>query len=170
VVRANEATSADDRGDVDASGIGWVCSLARDAGAVWYSHFAMRTQAVVFLLVPVLAAAQTVSWRMVLDQPSAWRRTPAANAVARSVLSWQRASGGWPKDIDMTVAPAPTAGETPAIPDSTIDNGATVTQIRLLDRVFAATGTTAYQDAAVRGIDYLLTASPSGWAVLPAPR
>jgi PelA/Pel-15E family pectate lyase len=121
----------------------------------------MRTQAVVLLLVPVLAAAQTVSWREVLNQPSAWYRTPAANAVARSVLSWQRASGGWPKDIDMTVAP--TAPAMPAIPDSTIDNGATVSQIRLLDRVFAATGTTAYQDAAVRGIDYLLTAQyPNG--------
>jgi PelA/Pel-15E family pectate lyase len=49
------------------------------------------------------------------------------------------------------------------IPDSTIDNGATVTQIRLLDRVFAATGDAAYQDAAVRGIDYLLTAQyPNG--------
>ena len=123
----------------------------------------MRTQAVVFLLVPVLAAAQTVSWREVLEQPSAWYRTPAANVVARSVLSWQRASGGWPKDIDMTVAPTPAARATPTIPDSTIDNGATVTQIRLLDRVFAATGTTAYQDAAIRGIDYLLIAQyPNG--------
>ena len=62
----------------------------------------------------------------------------------------------------MTVRP--TGRDRAAVaPDSTIDNGATVTQIRLLDRVFAATGDTRYRDAALRGIDYLLAAQyPNG--------
>jgi PelA/Pel-15E family pectate lyase len=51
----------------------------------------------------------------------------------------------------------------PARPDSTIDNGATVTQIRLLDRVFSATGNVRFRDAALRGLDYVLAAQyPSG--------
>ena len=92
----------------------------------------MRTQALLFLLVPALAAAQGVAWRDVLDQPAAWYRGSEAGAVADSVVAWQRASGGWPKDTDMAARPAATA-MSPAIPDSTIDNGATVAQIRLLD-------------------------------------
>jgi PelA/Pel-15E family pectate lyase len=120
------------------------------------------------VLLPVLAAAQTVEWRDVLDQPASWYRTADATAVAGRVLSWQRADGGWPKDIDMTRS-APRlrpgqAGRAGAVrSDSTIDNGATVTQIRLLDRVFAATGNARLKDAALRGLDYLFAAQyPNG--------
>lgn len=102
-----------------------------------------------------------VRWADVLDQPATWYGTPAAVAIADSVLRWQRASGGWPKDVDMSKPPAGAA--VPTLPDSTIDNGATVTQIRLLDRVFTATGNTAYRDAALRGVDYLFAAQyPNG--------
>ena len=115
------------------------------------------------LLVPVLAAAQTVDWRSVLDQPAAWYRTTEATAIAGRVLSWQRADGGWPKDIDMTRRAA--GPESPTRPDSTIDNGATVTQIRFLDRVFSATGNARFKDASLRGLDYLFAAqySNGGW-------
>jgi PelA/Pel-15E family pectate lyase len=115
------------------------------------------------LLVPALAAAQTVEWRSVLDQPADWYRTSAAVAVADRVLSWQRTDGGWPKDIDMAVRAAGT--RRPSRSDSTIDNGATVTQIRLLDRVFAATGTARFTQAAIRGIHYLFAAQypTGGW-------
>jgi PelA/Pel-15E family pectate lyase len=113
------------------------------------------------LLVPALAAAQAVEWRGVLDQPAGWYRTAEAVAVADRVLSWQRTDGGWPKDIDMAVRAAGTARTSRG--DSTIDNGATVTQIRLLDRVFAATGTARFNRAAMRGVDYLFKAQyPNG--------
>jgi PelA/Pel-15E family pectate lyase len=142
----------------------------RTAGAAryWYSHFAMRTQAVVILAIlfgPALAAAQTVAWRDVLEQPPAWYRTTAAAVVADNVLAWQRPNGGWPKDIDMTVRPTTEAIAPPSLPDSTIDNGATVTQIRLLDRLVAATGHMRYRNAALRGIDYLFAAqyANGGW-------
>jgi PelA/Pel-15E family pectate lyase len=122
----------------------------------------MRTQALVILLVhlPVLAAAQTVEWRAVLDQSAAWYRTPEATAIAGRVLSWQRTDGGWPKDMDM--ARGADRPDSPARSDSTIDNGATVTQIRLLDRVYSATGNARFRDAARRGLDYLFAAQYSG--------
>jgi len=108
-------------------------------------------------------APGTVAWSDVLDQPRRWYGTKDAVAIADIVLQWQRPSGGWPKDIDMTVAPAPGATGATVEPDSTIDNGATVTQIRLLDRMFGATADPRYKDAAMRGIEYLFAAQyPNG--------
>ena len=66
----------------------------------------------------------------------------------------------------MTVAPS---GPLPPIPDSTIDNGATTTQIRFLAqlRLESDRGQTPrrYQVAALRGIDHLLDAqyANGGW-------
>ena len=132
------------------------------AARYWYSHFVMRTQVVVLLLAPVLAAIQLVPWRNVLDQPPAWYGTAEAKLVADNVLAWQRASGGWPKDVDMTRRPSSEAAA-PSTLDSTIDNGATVTQIRLLDRLVGATRNTRYRDAAIRGLDFLFAAQyPNG--------
>jgi len=117
------------------------------------------------LFATVITAAQPrparVAWNNVLDQPAGWYATAAARTVADIVLQYQRSGGGWPKDIDMTLPPA--AGTAaPSMPDSTIDNGATVTQIRLLDRVFGATAHAPYRDAAIRGIDYLFAARYPG--------
>jgi len=135
----------------------------------WYSHFQMGTQAricaatwigITMLCQPAGAAA--VEWSQILDQPAAWYASLEARAVADTVLRYQRTSGGWPKDIDMT-APPRGAQANPAAADATIDNGATVTQMRLLDRVSAASTRPAYRDAALRGIEYLLAAQyPNG--------
>jgi PelA/Pel-15E family pectate lyase len=110
-------------------------------------------------------AAQTaVRWGDVLRQPAAWYAGAEARAIATNVLRYQRTSGGWPKDIDMTVPPA--AGQADAsAADSTIDNGATVTQIRFLARVVAGGSDKRFADAALRGIDFLLQAqyANGGW-------
>jgi PelA/Pel-15E family pectate lyase len=111
-------------------------------------------------------SAVTVSWNAVLRQPDAWYATAEARTVADRVLLYQRQAGGWPKDIDMTVLPAPVPGVPAPRPDSTIDNGATTTQIRLLARVSAAGGRDPrYQDAILRGLDYLFSAqyANGGW-------
>lgn len=117
------------------------------------------------LLLPAGAAAQSVRWSRVLEQPSPWYRSRDAIAIADNVLQWQRPHGGWPKDIDMTVKPIDGTTRPPVAADSTIDNGATITQIRLLDRVFAATGDVRYKDAVIRGVEYLLAAqyANGGW-------
>ena len=116
-----------------------------------------------------LATAQTggerTSWARVLDQPEAWYGSPEARRIAEIVLRYQRGTGGWPKDIDMTAEPDPARLAPGGRPDSTIDNGATTTQVRLLARVAHATGNSAYRSAAQRGIDYLLAAqyANGGW-------
>ena len=110
----------------------------------------------------------TVAWNAVLRQPDAWYETTEAQTVADRVLLYQRQSGGWPKDIDMTVAPPPGTSAPAAPADSTIDNGATTTQIRLLARVSTSgrgPRDRRYSDAIERGLDYLLAAqyAHGGW-------
>ncbi len=85
----------------------------------------------------------TVNWNAVLRQPDAWYETTEAQTVADRVLLYQRQNGGWPKDIDMTVPPPPATNASAAPTDSTIDNGATTTQIRLLARVSTSGGRSA---------------------------
>ena len=106
-----------------------------------------------------------------LEQPPAWYASDEARRLADNVLQYQRDSGGWPKDIDMTRSPS---GPPPARPDATIDNGATTTQIRFLSQVWGQTGVRPGSDrgqtgvrpllaSALRGIDYLLAAQyPNG--------
>ena len=97
-----------------------------------------------------------VPWQDVLDQPRAGYESAEARALADNVLRYQRESGGWPKDVDMT---SPTSKPAPSKPDATIDNSATTTQIRFLSQVSGD----QYRAAALRGIDYLLSAQyPNG--------
>ena len=134
----------------------------------WYSHFmtdnarGFRATGILLFLCAAVTAAGTqparVRWQDVLRQDAAWYAGPEARAIADNVLRYQRDNGGWPKDIDMALVPA---GPPPARPDSTIDNGATTTQIRFLSRMAEA----RYREAALRGIDYLLAAqyANGGW-------
>jgi PelA/Pel-15E family pectate lyase len=108
------------------------------------------------------STAHPVRWADVLRQQDGWYTGDQARAIAEAVLLYQRASGGWPKDIEMTVPPA---AADPAARDATIDNGATTTQVRVLARVRDARGQIVgrYRDAAIRGLDYLLAAQyPNG--------
>jgi PelA/Pel-15E family pectate lyase len=103
-------------------------------------------------------ATTTVAWSRVLDQPAEWYRGSQARAVAENVLHYQNPDGGWPKNIDMT-ARAVGRGE------STIDNGATVTQIRLLARIHEVAPAPRLRRAIERGLDGLLDAQyeNGGW-------
>ena len=87
--------------------------------------------------------------------------------IADNVLLYQRTSGGWPKNQDM----ARTLDATDRVPledersrtDSTIDNGATTTQMRFLARVAAAGHQARFEDAFRKGLEYLLAAQyPNG--------
>ena len=130
----------------------------------------MRTQSTNHLLIVMILSggavptAQTpVPWARVLEQPDDWYGGAEARRIADIVLQYQRSSGGWPKDIDMAVAPDPARLAAGERPDSTIDNGATTTQVRVLARVARHSGEAAYREAARRGIDYLLAAQyPNG--------
>jgi PelA/Pel-15E family pectate lyase len=115
------------------------------------------------------AQANAVTWDRILQQPAAWYGTPAAVAVADNVLRYQRHTGGWPKNIDMarplTDADLAQLAKERTQDDSTIDNDATVTQLRVLARVHAGTREARFKAALDAGVDYLLRAQykNGGW-------
>ena len=101
---------------------------------------------------------------------SAFFRTEEARRVGEQVLLYQRVTGGWPKNIDMTaelsdeqraeVLQARTRRD-----DSTTDNGATTQQMTFLARLYQAQPHDAYRHAFCRGVEYLLSGQydNGGW-------
>jgi PelA/Pel-15E family pectate lyase len=94
---------------------------------------------------------------------------PEALRVADNMVLYQRDSGGWPKNIDMA---KPLAGNDRAKlvaqkkkTDSTIDNGATYTQLSFLARVYTAQRQERHRESFLKGLDYLLKAqyANGGW-------
>lgn len=104
-----------------------------------------------------------------LERPTAWFSSPEAARVGESLLLWQRSNGGWPKDLDMTAPLGPAQRATlvrrKARTDTTIDNGATTTQVRLLSRLFAVARDGRFRAGALRGLEFLLAAqyANGGW-------
>ena len=115
----------------------------------------LRTAAPV--LAPVLLRDPArVAWDDVLKQPAAWFGSDEAARIADLLLLYQRDTGGWPKNIDMS-APLAADARTRLLAervntDSTIDNGATVTQLRALARIHTARPDDRYRDAFARGL------------------
>ena len=75
------------------------------------------------------AAEKPVAWKQCLQQPPAWYGGAEAVRIADNVLFYQRAAGGWHKNVDMAV-PLDEAARTRLRAereqkDGTIDNGAT---------------------------------------------
>ena len=108
-----------------------------------------------------------IPWGRALAQNGAWYGSRDAVAVADNVLLYQRAVGGWSKNIDMARphdrAEREAVLTARAADDATIDNGATTTELRFLARVFTATGEARFRDAFLKGLDYLLGAQyPNG--------
>ena len=132
--------------------VAWVCLLA---------------------LVPSVAAQQpastVVAWNALLRQQSAWYGGPEAIRIADNLLLYQRGTGGWPKNLDMTgvLTPGDRARLTveKSQTNSTIDNGATTTEIQALARVYAATNLARFRDGALVGLDFVLRAqyANGGW-------
>lgn len=124
------------------------------------------------LLAPFLRAAEVAAplkWRDALNQPAVWYASAAARELADTVLLYQFPNGGWPKNREMTLAPAvEAAARAKPVPADeqmpTIDNGATHAQLVFLARVLTAdNGSGAHRAAVERGLDYLLTAQyPNG--------
>ncbi len=110
--------------------------------------------------------SEAARWPDVLDRPASWYAGAEAARVADNVLLYQRRSGGWPKNIDMARRLTPTEIATVTdetdLNDSTIDNGATCTELRFLARLFEAAGNDRYRKAFLSGIDFLLKAQYPG--------
>lgn len=117
-----------------------------------------------------LGVRQTsLKWRAALSQPANWYGSAEAVRIADNVLLWQRASGGWPKNIEMAVTLAPSEAaaltQQKSTADSTIDNGATHSQLVYLARVYQATKQERFKTAFLQGLDYLFAAQyeNGGW-------
>jgi PelA/Pel-15E family pectate lyase len=110
-------------------------------------------------LFAISGATAQVHWKDALSQPAAWYGSAEAVRIAENLLVYQQATGAWDKNIDMSAAPAP--GKAAGM--STIDNGATYTQMEYLARAHRATGNAKYAAAFRRGLKYLLKAQyPNG--------
>ncbi len=127
----------------------------------------MRTA--ICLLAAALAwgAARADSTASLRAIPTDSLATPRVVAIGDQVLAYQRITGGWPKNVDMTapltVAQLDSVGACKAnTHDSTTDNGATTAQIRFLARLYGATGQSRFRDGVCRGIEYLLSGQYPG--------
>jgi len=104
-----------------------------------------------------------------LNQPAAFWSGPEAARLADCLVSFQTPAGGWNKNTNQTTAPR-RPGERHGYEAGyvgTIDNDATITQLRFLAKALTAAPTHSRADiwrtAFTRGIDYLLTAQyPNG--------
>lgn len=121
---------------------------------------------------------------MALDRDAAWYGSAEARHIADNIVSFQTPTGGWGKNQDRTGPPrtrgqhfvivenlAPNARS--GIPSDddwayvgTIDNGATISELRFLAKVQQAvpgSDGAAYRSAAVKGFRYVLEAQyPNG--------
>lgn len=113
------------------------------------------------------APAKPITWRQAVgNRPAEWYKTDEARRIADNVLLYQGASGGWAKNIDMAKVLTPeqiAKGVAAKDGSSTLDNGATHTQIRFLANVYIATGEKKHYDAFMKGVEYILAAQyPNG--------
>lgn len=115
------------------------------------------------------AAGKPVPWKSCLGQKPGWYATAEAVRIADNVLLYQRDDGGWPKNIDMASvldekAVAKLRSEK-GRRDSTVDNGATHTQMRYLAKVHTATRADRFGQGFLRAMVLLLRAQypTGGW-------
>jgi PelA/Pel-15E family pectate lyase len=114
-------------------------------------------------------SARPISWRRCLSMKPEFYASDEAVRIADNVLLYQRNTGGWPKGVDMARVLSDKdkakLREDKNKKDSTLDNGATHTQMRYLARVYNATKLKRFKDAFFKGVDYLLQAqySNGGW-------
>lgn len=89
--------------------------------------------------------------------------------IANNILLYQKKNGGWPKNYDMfailTGDQKDSIFKAKDILNTTFDNGTTYTHIAALASVYTATQITKYRNAALKGLDYILTAQykNGGW-------
>lgn len=97
-------------------------------------------------------------------------KTEEALRVGEQVLLYQRVTGGWPKNINMS---APLSDEQRAQvlrdknrrDDSTTDNGATTMQMLYLARLYQASKDVRFKEAFCKAVEYLLSGQyeNGGW-------
>lgn len=90
-------------------------------------------------------------------------------AIGDNIILFQKTNGGWPKNYDifaiLTDAQKDSVSSRKNELNTTFDNGTCFTQIAALSVIYKATHADKYRDAALRGLDFLLSAQyqNGGW-------
>lgn len=117
------------------------------------------------------AMAQQKSYKEIMNETSRdFFTTEEARRAGDMLLEYQRVTGGWPKNMDMTrhhtdSELAQVRKDKARRDDSTTDNGATNTQMRYLAHLYSATDDTKYRDSFRKAVEYLLSGQydNGGW-------
>jgi PelA/Pel-15E family pectate lyase len=138
--------------------------------------YPVRFLVVIFMICGIGANAQAqssekINWKTAQNQNSDWYGSSEAIKIADNVLRYQNNNGGWLKNIDMTKELGDTE-KAQLIKDkseslgTTIDNGATHTQMKFLAKVYGKSGQERFKTGFLKGLDYLLEAQyeNGGWA------
>jgi PelA/Pel-15E family pectate lyase len=89
--------------------------------------------------------------------------------VGDNILLYQKNNGGWPKNYDifaiLTAEQKDSLIKSKSELNTTFDNGTSYTHVAALAQIFTATGDERYKNAALKGIDFILSAQYSigGW-------
>jgi len=82
--------------------------------------------------------------------------------IADNLVLFQKINGGWPKNYDffaiLTDKQKDSVAKGKNVLNTTFDNGNTYTQIALLSIAYSATKIEKYKSAALKGLDFLLSA------------
>jgi PelA/Pel-15E family pectate lyase len=90
-------------------------------------------------------------------------------AIADNMLLYQKDNGGWPKNYDMQAILTPDQADSlvkvKPILNTTFDNGTSYSQTAYLLQVYSYTKIEKYRTAALKGIDYIISAqyANGGW-------
>jgi len=98
-----------------------------------------------------------------------WFVSSEGQRIIHQIVAYQYPSGGWPKNIDMTnpVVLEKIQMLTEAEDMSTIDNGATYSQLYFLAKAYTLTREESVKDSFLKGLDYLFKSQypNGGWPV-----
>lgn len=130
----------------------------------------MRTMGASLVVMLACAAARAadapkLDVSKLTNQPDEWFTSEDGRRVVDSIVSWQNASGGWWKSYALGTTRPATVEDKPGIKGdddsvwhrtSTIDNGATYSELRILARAFRVTKDDRFKAAFDRGYAFLL--------------
>lgn len=120
-------------------------------------------------LFAVAAASVAGSAGKIPEREPKWYGSDEAVRIADNILLYQRTTGGWPANVDMSRELTEEQKDKVRMAqdraDSTLDNGATHTHLRYLARVYNATKQERFKEAFLKGLDYLMKAqyANGGW-------
>jgi len=112
-------------------------------------------------------------WRKVRDENRMIQATPdqasyaptQVREIVANLLLFQRDNGGWPKDYDMLAVlneeQRQTVRATRSRADTSFDNDNVHSQVVYLAQAYTASGETAWREACLRGLDFMLAAQLS---------